>query len=105
MSLNPKKLFLPLLLIACVGHCFSQPRMKKNFLPADTMPKLPALISPIEKNVPSSLRRELNNSLFDTVKNIKSSILNGAKNIYQNPFTLVDINVDYNGLSDSSYLY
>ena len=103
--MNPKKLFLFLLFIASIDHCFSQPELKKGFLPADSVPvKFPGLIAPIKKDAFASLKKEFENNLFDTLKFIRSSVLNGAKNISREPFKLINTHVDYTGLADSSYL-
>ena len=88
-------------LIASIHHSFSQIGLKKNLIPVDSVPlKLPDL-----KNVRSSFKNDLDRKLFDSIRFIRSSVLSAAKKIYQDPFKLVNLKIDYRGLADSSYLY
>ena len=120
MTLNPKKFLLLLLTFPYTGHSFSQSTTAGNSLLSkqtfyisytvavspDTVPaKFPGLISASEKNLLSSFNKKTGRSFTDSARSLKKSLLNTAESIYRNPFKMVNGNISYEGLGDSSYLY
>ena len=117
MKLNPKKLLLLILSIHCLGYSFSQPVLSGRLFPQqgkiktvisymDSVPaKFPGLISTYEKNILHSLKQHLKMTLFDSAAYYKNFFLGAAKNIYQQPFKILNTDIDYSGITDSSYLY
>jgi len=91
------------LVIACAGQCFSQ---TKKIIPVDSAAmKFPTIISATEKNIGSSVKRELESRFLDSLRFMKSFVSATTKNIFKTPFRLVNATIDYSGITDSSYLY
>lgn len=93
-------------MVALESYCFSQ---SKEDIQADSSviqrKHASNILLTTESSVATTIKKDLSQSFFDSIRPVKSLISTTTHNIFDNPIRIVNLTTDYSGLLDTSYLY